>query len=207
MKIAKRRGLKEAAWRLPDGTPLSCTPCCVMVLCSNLKMRQKRFASGETQTLIRGGVPRGNAGTDDLRRWPDGCNSPPRVNATCGLVRPDTARPPHGLLSADRFLKPSREHTAKLLKLTEPHRWPCHGFGDCWHLSRIVLATLHAGFDIGRQHKPGGRETALLDRHQLAIPEQPLEVLRTTHYLDPRMACAAHQFGPERTEVASRWGR
>jgi len=57
-----------------------------------------------------GGVPRGNAGTDDLRRWPDGPSSPLRVNATSGLVRPNTAPPSSKTASADRSLKPSRDN-------------------------------------------------------------------------------------------------
>jgi len=35
--------------------------------------------------------------------------SPLRVNATFGLVKPDTARPLLAAVSADRSLKPSRE--------------------------------------------------------------------------------------------------
>jgi len=41
-----------------------------------------------------GGVPRGNAGTDDLRRWPDGPSSPLRVkpaSSQCN-VRPCETR-------------------------------------------------------------------------------------------------------------------
>jgi hydrogenase large subunit len=49
------------------------------------------------------------------------------------------------------------------------------------------------------QHGP--YEAALLDKHRLIIPNQPLEVLRTIHSFDPCMACAAHVFGADREEV------
>jgi hydrogenase large subunit len=40
-----------------------------------------------------------------------------------------------------------------------------------------------------------------MDRHRLAVPAQPLEILRTIHSFDPCMACAAHVFGPAGEEV------
>jgi hydrogenase large subunit len=64
----------------------------------------------------------------------------------------------------------------------------------------VVPTTWNAGpKDAKGQHGP--YEAALLDGHRLAIPDQPLEVLRTIHSFDPCMACAAHVFGAEREEI------
>ena len=97
----------------------------------------------------------------------------------------------------------------------EPNTWPRHarGIGTVegprgalahWividdgiisNYQAVVPTTWNAGpTDERGQHGP--YEAALLDRHRLAIPEQPLEVLRTIHSFDPCMACAAHVFGP-----------
>jgi len=38
----------------------------------------------------------------------------------------------------------------------------------------------------------GPYEAALVDNHPLAIPDQPLEILRTIHSFDPCMACGVH---------------
>ena len=38
-----------------------------------------------------------------------------------------------------------------------------------------------------------------MDNHQLAIPDQPLEILRTIHSFDPCLACAVHMVGPDGT--------
>ncbi len=65
----------------------------------------------------------------------------------------------------------------------------------------VVPTTWNAGpLDDRGQHGP--YEAALMDRHRLVRPEQPLEVLRTIHSFDPCMACAAHVFVPHRGEVA-----
>ncbi len=40
--------------------------------------------------------------------------------------------------------------------------------------------------------KMGPYEAALTDNHPLAIPDQPLEILRTIHSFDPCMACGVH---------------
>ena len=42
------------------------------------------------------------------------------------------------------------------------------------------------------QGQTGPYEAALEDRHPLANPEQPLEILRTIHSFDPCMACGVH---------------
>jgi hydrogenase large subunit len=64
----------------------------------------------------------------------------------------------------------------------------------------VVPTTWNAG-PKDERGQPGPYEAALLDRHHLAIPDQPLEVLRTIHSFDPCMACAAHVLGPTRQEV------
>ncbi len=55
----------------------------------------------------------------------------------------------------------------------------------------VVPTTWNAGpIDPAGQHGP--YEAALLDRHRLIRPDQPLEVVRTIHSFDPCLACAAH---------------
>lgn len=44
--------------------------------------------------------------------------------------------------------------------------------------------------------RPGAYEAALMDRHQLAVPDQPLEIQRTIHSFDPCIACAVHVTDP-----------
>jgi hydrogenase large subunit len=45
-------------------------------------------------------------------------------------------------------------------------------------------------------------EAALQDgKHRLAIPDQPLEILRTIHSFNPCMACAVHVIDPRRKET------
>lgn len=55
--------------------------------------------AGEFSTVIGGDCfgcsLKGDTGTNDLRRLPDGPRSPLRVNAAFGLVKTDTARLPH----------------------------------------------------------------------------------------------------------------
>jgi hydrogenase large subunit len=104
----------------------------------------------------------------------------------------------------------------------EPSSWPRHarGIGTVegprgalghWiiiddglitNYQAVVPTTWNAGpIDDRGQHGP--YEAALLAGHTLAIPEQPLEVLRTIHSFDPCMACAAHVFGPAGQEVVT----
>jgi hydrogenase large subunit len=102
----------------------------------------------------------------------------------------------------------------------EPASWPAHarGIGTIeaprgalghWIIidngkittyQAVVPTTWNAGpMDTEGQHGP--YEAALMTGHHLAIPDQPLEVLRTIHSFDPCMACAAHVFGPEREDI------
>ncbi len=69
--------------------------------------------------------------------------------------------------------------------------WIVFEKGRITNYQAVVPTTWNAGpRDPMGQHGP--YEAALLDRHSLTIPEQPLEVLRTIHSFDPCMACAAH---------------
>jgi hydrogenase large subunit len=73
--------------------------------------------------------------------------------------------------------------------------------GKITNYQAVVPTTWNAGpqDDKGRH---GPYEAALMDgRHKLALPDQPLEVLRTIHSFDPCMACAAHVFDPTGLEV------
>jgi hydrogenase large subunit len=107
-------------------------------------------------------------------------------------------------------------------KKWEPASWPAHarGIGTIeaprgalghWIIidngkitnsQAVVPTTWNAGpMDTAGQRGP--YEAALMTGHHLAIPGQPLEVLRTIHSFDPCMACAAHVFGPAREDIVS----
>jgi hydrogenase large subunit len=74
--------------------------------------------------------------------------------------------------------------------------------GKITNYQAVVPTTWNAGpMDTAGQHGP--YEAALMTGHSLAIPDQPLEVLRTIHSFDPCMACAAHVFGPAREDIVS----
>ncbi len=49
--------------------------------------------------------------------------------------------------------------------------------------------------------QPGPYEAALTDNHPLAIPDQPIEILRTIHSFDPCNACGVHVLDPEGNTV------
>ena len=64
----------------------------------------------------------------------------------------------------------------------------------------VVPSTWNAG-PRDPSGQPGAYEAALMDNHQLAIPEQPLEILRTIHSFDPCIACAVHVLDPDGEEL------
>ncbi|MCW2310233.1 nickel-dependent hydrogenase large subunit [Rhodobium gokarnense] len=64
----------------------------------------------------------------------------------------------------------------------------------------VVPSTWNAG-PRDPQGKPGPYEAALMDRHSLANPEQPLEIQRTIHSFDPCIACAVHVVDPDGEEL------
>lgn len=67
----------------------------------------------------------------------------------------------------------------------------------------VVPSTWNAGPRDGKG-QPGAYEAALMDRHTLANPDQPLEIQRTIHSFDPCIACAVHvvdKDGKEKTRI------
>ena len=103
--------------------------------------------------------------------------------------------------------------------LWDPATWPRHakgaGFmeaprgalghwividdGRIENYQAVVPSTWNAG-PRDPQGVPGAYEAALQDNHQLAIADQPLEILRTIHSFDPCIACAVHLTDPESGE-------
>jgi hydrogenase large subunit len=64
----------------------------------------------------------------------------------------------------------------------------------------VVPSTWNAG-PRDTNGKPGPYEAALMDRHTLYDPKQPLEILRTIHSFDPCIACAVHVVDPDGEEL------
>jgi hydrogenase large subunit len=70
--------------------------------------------------------------------------------------------------------------------------------GKLSNYQAVVPSTWNAG-PRDAEGQPGPYEAALMDNHQLAIADQPLEILRTIHSFDPCLACAVHMVGPDGT--------
>lgn len=64
----------------------------------------------------------------------------------------------------------------------------------------VVPSTWNAGPRDGKG-QPGPYEAALMDRHTLHDPKQPLEIQRTIHSFDPCIACAVHVVNPQGEEL------
>ena len=64
----------------------------------------------------------------------------------------------------------------------------------------VVPSTWNAG-PRDAEGKPGPYEAALMDRHTLFDPKQPLEIQRTIHSFDPCIACAVHVVDPDGEEL------
>ncbi|MFZ2102579.1 MAG: nickel-dependent hydrogenase large subunit, partial [Oricola sp.] len=64
----------------------------------------------------------------------------------------------------------------------------------------VVPSTWNAG-PRDDKGQPGPYEAALMDRHTLYDPKQPLEIQRTIHSFDPCIACAVHVVDPEGEEL------
>jgi hydrogenase large subunit len=64
----------------------------------------------------------------------------------------------------------------------------------------VVPSTWNAG-PRDAKGQPGPYEAALMDRHTLADPKQPLEIQRTIHSFDPCIACAVHVVDPNGEEL------
>ena len=103
----------------------------------------------------------------------------------------------------------------------EPHTWPADakgvGFseaprGALGHWIRIkngkidnyqcVVPTTWNGSPRDPKGQIGAFEASLLDT-PLAVPEQPLEILRTLHSFDPCLACSTHLMTPGGEELLS----
>ena len=100
----------------------------------------------------------------------------------------------------------------------DPRTWPssCEGVGFMeaprgalthWVVIRdgrienyqaVVPSTWNAG-PRDPAGQPGAYKAALMDRHVLAVRDQPLEILRTVHSFDPCLACAVHMVNPDGT--------
>jgi len=63
--------------------------------------------------------------------------------------------------------------------------------GKIANYQAVVPSTWNAG-PRDPSGQPGAYEAALMDNHELAIAEQPLEIQRTIHSFDPCIACAVH---------------
>jgi hydrogenase large subunit len=78
--------------------------------------------------------------------------------------------------------------------------WSVIEDGKLSNYQAVVPSTWNAGpQDAQGQHGP--YEAALMDNHQLAVADQPLEILRTIHSFDPCIACAVHMIGPDGEEL------
>jgi len=64
----------------------------------------------------------------------------------------------------------------------------------------VVPSTWNAG-PRDSKGQPGPYEAALMDRHTLDDPRQPLEIQRTIHSFDPCIACAVHVIDPNGDEL------
>jgi hydrogenase large subunit len=78
--------------------------------------------------------------------------------------------------------------------------------GKIANYQAVVPSTWNAG-PRDPKGQPGPYEAALMDRHTLAVPKQPLEIQRTIHSFDPCIACAVHVTSPggeDRLQLAVR---
>jgi hydrogenase large subunit len=72
--------------------------------------------------------------------------------------------------------------------------------GKIENYQAVVPSTWNAG-PRDSNGKPGPYEAALMDRHTLYDPKQPLEIQRTIHSFDPCIACAVHVVDPDGAEL------
>ena len=68
--------------------------------------------------------------------------------------------------------------------------------GKIANYQAVVPTTWNAGPRDG-QGGIGPYEASLMDNHQMADPEKPLEIIRTIHSFDPCLACAVHVTGKD----------
>lgn len=67
---------------------------------------------------------------------------------------------------------------------------------------QCVVPTTWNAAPRGPKGELGAYEASLMNT-PMAIPEQPLEILRTIHSFDPCLACATHILGPDGSELLS----
>src|SRR5512136_1032438 len=72
--------------------------------------------------------------------------------------------------------------------------------GKIKNYQAVVPSTWNAGPRDGKD-QPGPYEASLVG-NPIAVPEKPLEALRTIHSFDPCLACAIHAHDAEGTEIA-----
>jgi hydrogenase large subunit len=63
--------------------------------------------------------------------------------------------------------------------------------GKIANYQAVVPSTWNAG-PRDPSGQPGAYEAALMDRHRMHDPKQPIEIQRTIHSFDPCLACAVH---------------
>ena len=73
--------------------------------------------------------------------------------------------------------------------------WVVIANGKIENYQAVVPSTWNAG-PRDSEGRPGPYEAALMDRHTLHDPRQPLEIQRTIHSFDPCIACAVHVLDP-----------
>ena len=96
---------------------------------------------------------------------------------------------------------------AKGVGLTEAPRgalahWIVIEDGTIANYQAVVPSTWNAG-PRDPAGQPGPYEAALVDRHTLHDPKQPLEIQRTIHSFDPCIACAVHVHDPKGEGLSS----
>ena len=78
--------------------------------------------------------------------------------------------------------------------------WVVIADGKIENYQAVVPSTWNAG-PRDSEGRPGPYEAALMDRHTLHDPKQPLEIQRTIHSFDPCIACAVHLVDPAGEEL------
>ena len=78
--------------------------------------------------------------------------------------------------------------------------WVVIANGKIENYQAVVPSTWNAG-PRDSEGRPGPYEAALMDRHTLHDPKQPLEIQRTIHSFDPCIACAVHLVDPDGAEL------
>jgi hydrogenase large subunit len=112
---------------------------------------------------------------------------------------------PTGALQGVGYTEAPRGALGHWVKFAKEETFDAQGFpttvGKILNYQCVVPTTWNAA---PRDHlgQPSPYEAALADgKHTLAVPDQPLEILRTIHSFNPCMACAVHLVDPEGKET------